>query len=210
MSRRASDGSSSRRSAKNRTCLKPSRRFAILANAAAGDKPRSWLAAKIAGAFSFAHGWCLVATGGRTSHAGIPRGEDQPGRHGGHPRLGARSGRKTVQARHPAVDQPARGADHPGSLRRRRRRAGGVRRGDARRPLRHRARPPRRTDAAAGHAQRRRDVRSGGRDPRVPRPRRSQDVAAAGGLASARLDGLPPSGSRTTSCPSTSPPASSR
>ncbi|XSC43378.1 hypothetical protein ACF1BQ_036130 [Bradyrhizobium sp. RDT10] len=28
------------------------RRFAILANAAALDKPRSWLAAKIAGAFS--------------------------------------------------------------------------------------------------------------------------------------------------------------
>src|SRR5450755_1588289 len=42
------------------------RRFAILANAAAGDKPRSWLAAKIAGAFSFARRRCLVATGGRT------------------------------------------------------------------------------------------------------------------------------------------------
>src|SRR5471032_1312977 len=108
------------------------RRFAILANAAAGDKPRSWLAAKIAGAFSFARRWCLVATGGRTSNAGISRGEDQPGRHGGHPRLGARSGRKTVQGRFPAVDQPARGADDPGSLRRWRAGAGGVRRGDAR------------------------------------------------------------------------------
>jgi hypothetical protein len=49
------------------------RRFAILANAAAEDKPRSWLAAKIAGAFSFARRRCLVATGGRTGDAGIPR-----------------------------------------------------------------------------------------------------------------------------------------
>jgi hypothetical protein len=66
------------------------RRFAILANAAAADKPRLWLAAKIAGAFSFARRRCLIGTGGRTSDAGIPRGENQPGRHGGHPRLGAR------------------------------------------------------------------------------------------------------------------------
>lgn len=44
------------------------RRFAILANAAAGDKPRSWLAARIAEAlFSFARRRCLVATGGRTA-----------------------------------------------------------------------------------------------------------------------------------------------
>jgi hypothetical protein len=49
------------------------RRFAILANAAAGDKPRSWLAAKIEGAFAFARRRCLVATGGRTGDAGIPR-----------------------------------------------------------------------------------------------------------------------------------------
>jgi len=47
------------------------------ANAAAGDK---------LGAFSFARRRCLVATGGRTGDAGIPRGEDQSGRHGGHRR----------------------------------------------------------------------------------------------------------------------------
>jgi hypothetical protein len=35
-------------------------------------KPRSWLAAKISGAFSFARRRCLVATGGRTGDAGIP------------------------------------------------------------------------------------------------------------------------------------------
>src|SRR5882672_12826594 len=160
------------------------RRFAILANAAAEDKPRSWLAAKIAGAFSFARRRWLDAIGGRNGDAGIPRGEDQPGRHGGHPRLGARSGRKTVQGRFPAAARPARGADDPGGLRRWRAGAGGVRRGDARWTLRHRARPPRRTDTAAAHAQRRRDVRPGGRDTRVPRSVRSQDVAAAGGLLS--------------------------
>src|SRR6185295_1158823 len=110
----------------NRTLSQTTRRFAILANAAAGDKPRSWLAAKIAGAFSFARRWCLVATGGRTGDAGIPRGEDQPGRHGGHPRLGARSGRKTVQGRFPAATRPARGADDPGGLRRRTASTGGV------------------------------------------------------------------------------------
>src|SRR3977135_2506234 len=68
------------------------RRFAILANAAAGDKPRSWLAAKIAGAFSFARRRCLVATGGRTGDAGIPRGEDQHRRAGGKPQQGPRDG----------------------------------------------------------------------------------------------------------------------
>src|SRR3977135_120571 len=52
------------------------RRFAILANAAAGDKPRSWLAAKIAGAFSFARRRCLVATGGGA--CGDPSGRRSP------------------------------------------------------------------------------------------------------------------------------------
>jgi hypothetical protein len=145
------------------------RRFAILANAAARDKPQSWLAAKISGAFSFARRRCLVVTGGRTGDAGIPRGEDQLGRHGGHPRLCARSGRKTVQGRFPAAARPARGADNPGGLRRWCAGAGGVRRGDARWTLRHRARPPRRTDTTAAYAQRRRDVRRAREFMRGPR-----------------------------------------
>jgi hypothetical protein len=82
----------------------------------------------------------------------------------------------------------SKSADHRGSFRRRRARAGGVRRGDARRTLWHRVRSPRRTDTTAGHAQRRRDVRPGGCDPCVPQPVRSQDVTAAGGLRSALLD----------------------
>jgi len=52
--------------------------------------------------FSFARRWCLVAPGGRTGDAAIPRGEDQPGRHGGHPRLGAGSGRKALAGATPA------------------------------------------------------------------------------------------------------------
>src|SRR5260370_2614950 len=97
-----------------RTVLsKTTRRFAILENAAAGDKPRSWLAAKIAGAFSFARRRCLITTGGRTGDAGVPPREDPPGRHRGHPRLGARSRRKTVHGRLPAAARPPTGAGDP-------------------------------------------------------------------------------------------------
>ena len=67
--------------------------------------------------------------------------------------------------------------------------AGGVRRGDPGRTLRHRAAAPRRTDPAAALADRRHDVRAGGGDPRDSRHIRSQDAPAAGGPLAARLDG---------------------
>ena len=60
----------------NRTCLKPrvaSRFWQTLRPGTSHD--HGW-AAKIAGAFSFARSRCLVAIGGRTGDAEIPRGED--------------------------------------------------------------------------------------------------------------------------------------
>ena len=130
------------------------------------------------------------------------------GAYGGHPRLGARSGREAVQGRLPAAAQPARGANDPRRLRRRRPGAGGVRRGDPGGALRHRAAAPRRTDPAAALADRRHDVRAGGRDPRDPRHIRSQDAAAAGRTLPARLDGRRRRGSPATCFRSTSPLAS--
>src|ERR1700730_1063348 len=136
----------------------------------------------------------------RTGDAGIPGREDRRRRHGGHPRLGARSGREAVQIRRLAAAQPARGANDPRRLRRQRPGSVGARRGDPGGALRHRAAAPRRTDPAAALPERRHNVRAGGRDPRDSRPIRSQDAPAAGSTLPARLDRRPVAGLRRHNC----------
>src|SRR5258707_8850866 len=52
----------------------------MLEMAGAEDRPPSWLAAKIAGAFSFARRWCLVATsGGRAMRGSLGEKINQGG-----------------------------------------------------------------------------------------------------------------------------------
>ena len=123
--------------------------------------------------------------------------------------LGARASREAVQGRRLSSARPARGTHDPRRARRWRPGAGGVRRGDAGRALRHRDAAPRRTDPVASLANRRGDVRTGGRDRRGSCHVRSQDAPAAGGPFHARLYGGRVSGSTTASFRSTSPPISS-